>query len=30
MLGKKKLSVIVKNEEYYGISLWVDKDFDEG
>jgi hypothetical protein len=29
MLGRKKLSVIVKNEEYYGISLWVDKDFDE-
>jgi len=29
MLGKKKLSVIVKNEEYYGISLWVDEDFDE-
>ena len=29
MLGKKKLSVIVKNEEYYGISLWVDKNFDE-
>jgi hypothetical protein len=29
MLGKKKLSLIVKNEEYYGISLWVDKYFDE-
>ena len=29
MLGKKKLCLIVKNEEYYGISLWVDKDFDE-
>ena len=29
MLGRKKLSVIVKNEEYYGISLWVDEDFDE-
>ena len=29
MKDKKKLSLIVKNEEYYGISLWVDKDFDE-
>ena len=29
MLGKKKLSVVVKSEEYYGISLFVDKDFDE-
>ena len=29
MLGKKKLSLIVKSEEYYGISLWVDKKFDE-
>ena len=29
MLGKKKLCMIVKSEEYYGISLWVDKDFDE-
>ena len=25
----KKLSLIVKREEYYGISLYVDKDFDE-
>ena len=29
MLGKKKMCLIVKSEEYYGISLWVDKDFDE-
>ena len=29
MSNKKKLSLIIKNEEYYGISLWVDKDFDE-
>ena len=29
MLGKKKLCLIVKSEEYYGISLWVDKGFDE-
>ena len=29
MLDKKKLSLIVKSEEYYGISLWVDKNFDE-
>ena len=29
MLDKKKLCLIVKSEEYYGISLWVDKDFDE-
>ena len=29
MLGKKKLCLIVKSEEYYGISLWVDKNFDE-
>ena len=29
MLGKKKLYLIVKSEEYYGISLWVNNDFDE-
>jgi len=29
MLGRKKLSVIVKNEEWYGISLWVDENWDE-
>ena len=29
MLGKKKLSLIVKSQEYFGISLWVDKNFDE-
>ena len=29
MLGKKKLSLIVKSQEYFGISLWVDKTFDE-
>ena len=29
MLGKKKLSLIVKSEEYYGISLFVDESFDE-
>ena len=29
MENKKKLSLIIKNQEYYGISLWVDKDFDE-
>ena len=29
MLGKKKLSLIVKSQEYFGISLWVDNDFDE-
>ena len=29
MLGRKKLSLIVKNEEYYGISLWVDENWDE-
>jgi hypothetical protein len=29
MKGKKKLCLIVKSEEYYGISLWVNEDFDE-
>ena len=29
MNGKKKMCLIVKSEEYYGISLWVDKNFDE-
>ena len=27
--GKKKLALIVKSVEYYGISLWVDNNFDE-
>ena len=29
MENKKKLSLIVKSEEWYGISLWVDENFDE-
>ena len=29
MENKKKLSLIMKRQEYYGISLWVDNDFDE-
>jgi hypothetical protein len=29
MEGKKKLCLIVKSEETFGISLWVDKTFDE-
>ena len=29
MENKKKLSLIVKSEEWYGISLFVNKDFDE-
>ena len=29
MLGKKKMVLIVKSEEWYGISLWVDEDLDE-
>ena len=29
MLGKKKMCLIVKSEETFGISLWVDKTFDE-
>jgi len=29
MENKKKLSLIVKSEEYYGISLWVNENFDE-
>jgi len=29
MKTKKKISLIVKREEVYGISLWVDQDFDE-
>ena len=29
MENKKKLSLIVKSQEYFGISLWVDKTFDE-
>ena len=29
MKNKKKLSLIVKSEETFGISLWVDKTFDE-
>ena len=30
MEGKKKICMIVKSEETFGISLWVDEDFDEG
>ena len=29
MLGKKKLCLIIKSEEWYGISLFVNKNFDE-
>ena len=29
MKDKKKLSLIVKSQETFGISLWVDKSFDE-
>ena len=29
MENKKKLCLIVKRQEYYGISLWVNNDFDE-
>jgi len=29
MKNKKKLSLIVKSQETFGISLWVDKTFDE-
>ena len=29
MENKKKLSLIIKRQEYYGISLWVNEDFDE-
>ena len=29
MKNKKKLCLIVKSEETFGISLWVDKTFDE-
>ena len=29
MKTKKKISLIVRREEVYGISLWVDQDFDE-
>ena len=29
MLGKKKMCLIVKSEETFGISSWVDEDFDE-
>ena len=29
MKNKKKLSLIVKSQETFGISLWVDKSFDE-
>ena len=29
MFGKKKMILIVKSEEWYGISLWVDEDLDE-
>ena len=29
MKNKKKLSLIVKSEEWYGISIWVNEDFDK-
>ena len=29
MLGKKKMCLIVKSEETFGISLWVDENWDE-
>ena len=29
MLGKKKLCLVIKSEETFGVSLWVDEDFDE-
>ena len=29
MLGKKKMCLIVKSEETFEISLWVNEDFDE-
>jgi hypothetical protein len=29
MKGKKKLCLVVKSEETFGVSLWVDEDFDE-
>ena len=29
MEGKKKLCLIVKSEEWYGISIWVNEDFDK-
>ena len=29
MLGKKKMCLIVKSEEWYGISIWVNEDFDK-
>ena len=29
MLGKKKMCLIVKSEETFGITLWVNEDFDE-
>ena len=29
MEGKKKLCMIVKSEEWYGISIWVNEDFDK-
>lgn len=29
MKGKKKMCLIVKSEMWYGVSLWVDKDFEE-
>ena len=29
MLGKKKMCLIVRSEETFGISLWVNEDFDE-
>ena len=29
MLGTKKMCLIVKSEEWYGISIWVNEDFDK-
>ena len=29
MLGKKKMCLIVKSEDWYGISIWVNEDFDK-
>jgi hypothetical protein len=29
MLGKKKMCLIVKSEETFGISVWVNEDYDE-
>ena len=29
MKGKKKLCLVIKSEETFGVSLWVDEDFEE-